>query len=67
MKPRYPRNYAVFAAIRRSSLPLRFSSTAGPRNSILPENAVRKYGGRELAHRMLGALDRSGITPWRVL
>lgn len=35
----------------------------GPRNPILPENAVRKYGGRELSRRMLNALDASKITP----
>ena len=35
----------------------------GPRNQILPENAVRKYGGRELSRRMLRALDSSSISP----
>ena len=35
----------------------------GPRNPILPENAVRKYGGRELSKRMLRALDMSSISP----
>ncbi len=35
----------------------------GPRSTILPENAVRKYGGRELSRRMLKALDASKITP----
>lgn len=35
----------------------------GPRNAILPENAVRKYGGRELTKRMLRVLDRGGISP----
>jgi hypothetical protein len=34
----------------------------GPRSQILPENAVRKYGGRELSRRMLSALDASKIT-----
>lgn len=35
----------------------------GPRNPILPENAVRKYGGRELSKRMLRALDQTRISP----
>lgn len=35
----------------------------GPRSPILPENAVRKYSGRELSKRMLRALDASKITP----
>lgn len=35
----------------------------GPRKPILPENAVRKYGGRELSMRMLRALDEHSITP----
>lgn len=35
----------------------------GPRHAILPENAVRKYGGRELSRRMLRALDASSISP----
>ena len=35
----------------------------GPRNPILPENAVRKYGGRELSKRMLRALDATSISP----
>lgn len=35
----------------------------GPRNKILPENAVRKYAGRELTQRMLQALDARSITP----
>lgn len=35
----------------------------GPRSAILPENAVRKYVGRELSRRMLDALDASRITP----
>ena len=34
----------------------------GPRSQILPENAVRKYGGRELSKRMLRALDASSIS-----
>jgi hypothetical protein len=37
--------------------------TGGPRSPIRPENAVRKYGGRELSRRMLIALDTSDITP----
>jgi hypothetical protein len=37
--------------------------TGGPRSPIRPENAVRKYGGRELSRRMLIALDTSNITP----
>lgn len=41
-----------------------FAGRAGssPRNAILPENAVRKYGGREFSRRMLAALDASKIT-----
>lgn len=35
----------------------------GPRSSIHPENAVRKYNGRELTVRMLQALDSKSITP----
>ena len=35
----------------------------GPRNPILPENAVRKYNGREFSKRMLHALDATTITP----
>lgn len=35
----------------------------GPRSAILPQNAVRKYGGRELSRRMLRALDASRISP----
>lgn len=35
----------------------------GPRSPIRPENAVRKYGGRELSRRMLRALDASKISP----
>lgn len=35
----------------------------GPRNQIRPENAVRKYGGRELSRRMLRALDAMNISP----
>jgi hypothetical protein len=35
----------------------------GPRNQIRPENAVRKYGGRELSRRMLRALDATNISP----
>lgn len=34
----------------------------GPRSPILPENAVRKYVGRELSRRMLAALDASKIS-----
>lgn len=34
----------------------------GPRNQINPENAVRKYAGRELSKRMLRALDASSIS-----
>lgn len=34
-----------------------------PRNSIRPENAVRKYSGLELSRRMLKALDASRISP----
>jgi hypothetical protein len=34
----------------------------GPRSPILPENAVRKYNGRELTVRMLRALDASSIS-----
>ncbi|MCT1776222.1 hypothetical protein [Brachybacterium sp. p3-SID957] len=37
--------------------------TGGPRNKILPENAVRKYAGREFTQRMLHALDSMSITP----
>ncbi|MBO1740504.1 hypothetical protein [Leifsonia sp. TF02-11] len=33
------------------------------RSPIRPENAVRKYSGRELTKRMLGALDQSSISP----
>ena len=36
--------------------------SGGPRSQILPENAVRKYGGRELSKRMLRALDSSSIS-----
>ena len=36
---------------------------SGPRNKILPENAVRKYNGRALTQRMLNALDAQSITP----
>jgi flagellar motor switch protein FliG len=32
-------------------------------NPIKPENAVRKYAGRELTRRMLNALDSGSITP----
>ncbi len=35
----------------------------GPRSPILPENAVRKYGGREFSKRMLRALDDGSISP----
>lgn len=35
----------------------------GPRNQILPENAVNKYNGRELNRRMLDALDDRSISP----
>lgn len=35
----------------------------GPRNRILPENAVRKYNGKELSLRMLHALDNQSISP----
>lgn len=35
----------------------------GPRSPILPQNAVRKYGGREFSRRMLQALDASKISP----
>lgn len=35
----------------------------GARNQILPENAVKKYGGKEFARRMLIALDGSRIKP----
>jgi hypothetical protein len=38
-------------------------TSGGPRNQILPENAVRKYGGREFSRRMLTALDAKRITP----
>lgn len=34
----------------------------GPRSPIHPENAVRKYNGRELTIRMLHALDSGGIS-----
>lgn len=34
----------------------------GPRSPINPENAVRKYPGRELSKRMLSALDASSIS-----
>jgi hypothetical protein len=34
----------------------------GPRNQILPENAVRKYNGRELSGRMLKVLDAGSIS-----
>lgn len=34
----------------------------GPRNPINPENAVKKYAGRELSKRMLRALDASSIS-----
>lgn len=33
------------------------------RSPIRPENAVRKYNGRELSRRMLGVLDASRISP----
>jgi hypothetical protein len=33
------------------------------RSPIRPENAVRKYSGRELSRRMLRALDSSSISP----
>lgn len=33
------------------------------RSQILPENAVRKYGGRELSRRMLRSLDAGKISP----
>lgn len=35
----------------------------GPRSPIHPENAVRKYNGRELSRRMLHALDSQSISP----
>lgn len=35
----------------------------GPRSPIHPENAVRKYNGRELTRRMLHALDNGSISP----
>lgn len=35
----------------------------GPRSPIHPENAVRKYNGRELTVRMLHALDSGEISP----
>ena len=35
----------------------------GPRSPIHPENAVRKYNGRELTVRMLHALDGGSISP----
>lgn len=34
----------------------------GPRNQINPENAIKKYAGRELSRRMLRALDASSIS-----
>lgn len=34
----------------------------GPRSPIHPENAVRKYNGRELTVRMLHTLDSGGIS-----
>lgn len=34
----------------------------GARNQIRPENAVRKYAGREFSKRMLRALDASSLT-----
>lgn len=37
-------------------------SKGGPRNKILPENAVRKYNGREFTRRMLDALDSESIS-----
>lgn len=37
--------------------------TGGPRSQILPENAVKKYGGKELSRRMLSALDANSISP----
>lgn len=37
-------------------------SKGGPRSPIHPENAVRKYNGRELTVRMLHALDSGGIS-----
>lgn len=36
--------------------------SGGPRSQINPENAVRKYAGRELSKRMLRALDASSIS-----
>lgn len=39
------------------------SPKGGPRTPILPENAVRKYGGRELSKRMLRALDAKSLSP----
>ncbi|TFD12895.1 hypothetical protein E3T35_06300 [Cryobacterium sp. TMT1-2-2] len=36
--------------------------SGGPRSAILPENAVKRYGGRELSRRMLRALDASSIS-----
>jgi hypothetical protein len=38
-------------------------STKGGRSPIKPENAVRKYNGRELSSRMLAALDAGRISP----
>ncbi|NTW41193.1 MAG: hypothetical protein HGA44_15195 [Cellulomonadaceae bacterium] len=35
----------------------------GPRSPIRPENAVRKYAGRELSRRMLQALEARSVTP----
>ncbi|GGV28286.1 hypothetical protein [Paenarthrobacter nicotinovorans] len=35
----------------------------GPRNQILPQNAVTKYNGRELNRQMLRALDEQNISP----
>lgn len=35
---------------------------SGPRSPIHPENAVRKYNGRELTVRMLQAFDSGGIS-----
>lgn len=35
----------------------------GARSPIHPENAVRKYNGRELSRRMLHALDSQSISP----
>lgn len=50
---------AYLAELRRE-----FAGTGGgARNAIRPENAVKKYNGRELSRRMLAALDSSRITP----